>query len=277
MALIGYRSNRSYVQSVVKDANAQRQLPLGQTAGNQNFDLISGTNLYKARQAGNELDFGQMDSVKSLSDALGSLSKLLTEYGNEYPDLTKAIAGTATSLQSLSGLILGLAGLKYLSSGFGRGELGTGGGFGGILARAGGITVPVMYITAGAITLSSINDKVRDNWSKKDLPGKVDSLAEGTSGYTTVEVAWELIKNRLKGNSNIKVPESSHQPIAPFPAIKEDNPINSGLPSYLQRSAQPGILNLNNNIKLEVDGKVLAETVNEYNLSQSARGPQGGH
>jgi hypothetical protein len=44
-------------------------------AGEQNFALIEGTNLYKTNQLGNQSDFAQMDAIKPLSEVLGTLSK----------------------------------------------------------------------------------------------------------------------------------------------------------------------------------------------------------
>ncbi|MEW7001908.1 hypothetical protein M5585_25790 [Serratia ureilytica] len=39
----------------------------------------------------NARDFGQMDSMKSLSDLLGRLSKELAEYSKEYPGLQRLL------------------------------------------------------------------------------------------------------------------------------------------------------------------------------------------
>ncbi len=98
MALIGYRSNRQYARDVVKGANEQRNLEDGKTAGDINYQLIAGTNDFKAEQMKNTADFGQVDSIKPLSDVIGRLSGLLTGYANEYPGLTTAIAGATTGI-----------------------------------------------------------------------------------------------------------------------------------------------------------------------------------
>ncbi|STV26464.1 Uncharacterised protein [Klebsiella pneumoniae subsp. ozaenae] len=44
--------------------------PNYKTAGERNFDLIQGTNLYKVNQLNNTRDFAQMDSIQPLSDVL---------------------------------------------------------------------------------------------------------------------------------------------------------------------------------------------------------------
>ncbi|WP_238553305.1 phage tail tape measure protein, partial [Dickeya sp. DW 0440] len=43
MALIAYRSNNRYAKDIAKNANAQRYLQDGETAGDKNFQLIQGT------------------------------------------------------------------------------------------------------------------------------------------------------------------------------------------------------------------------------------------
>ncbi|MEX7299844.1 phage tail tape measure protein [Klebsiella pneumoniae] len=80
MALIAYRANRGYMNDVVKGVNTERNLPANQQAGEQNFDLIKGTNFYKVNQLNNTRDFAQMDSIQPLSDVLGKLSGELNDY-----------------------------------------------------------------------------------------------------------------------------------------------------------------------------------------------------
>lgn len=102
MALIAYRGNRKYAYGVRDDANAQRTLPELQTAGERNFDLIQGTNLYKVNQLNNTRDFAQMDSIQPLSDVLGKLSGELNDYAGAYPGLTKALAGAETAIKAMT-------------------------------------------------------------------------------------------------------------------------------------------------------------------------------
>lgn len=120
LALIGYRSNRQYARDVVKGANEQRNLEDGKTAGDINYQLIAGTNDFKAEQMKNTADFGQVDSIKPLSDVIARLSGLLTGYANEYPGLTTAIAGATIGIKALgAGAVTAggvLAAWKLLSS-----------------------------------------------------------------------------------------------------------------------------------------------------------------
>lgn len=116
MALIAYRGNRKYAYGVRDDANAQRTLPELQTAGERNFDLIQGTNLYKVNQLNNTRDFAQMDSIQPLSDVLGKLSGELNDYAGAYPGLTKALAGAETAIKAMTAAAWAFAGIKFLSS-----------------------------------------------------------------------------------------------------------------------------------------------------------------
>ncbi|WP_035345466.1 phage tail tape measure protein, partial [Dickeya sp. DW 0440] len=99
MALMAYRSNKQYAKDIAKNANAQRYLQDGETAGDKNFQLIQGTGVFKAEQLGNASDFGQIDAVKPLSDVIGRISGLLTDYANEYPGLTTAVSGATVGVK----------------------------------------------------------------------------------------------------------------------------------------------------------------------------------
>ncbi|WP_303719831.1 hypothetical protein, partial [Pseudomonas aeruginosa] len=74
LALLGYRGNKTYTQDVISEANSQRNLSTGKTAGDLNFSLMSEQPGFKLGQLDNERDFQEMDSVKPLSDSLGYLS-----------------------------------------------------------------------------------------------------------------------------------------------------------------------------------------------------------
>jgi hypothetical protein len=89
LALLGYRGNKSYTQGVISEANSQRNLSDGKTAGDLGFLLMSEQHGFKLGQLDNERDFQEMDSVKPLSDSLGYLSDKLLKYAEEYPGLTR--------------------------------------------------------------------------------------------------------------------------------------------------------------------------------------------
>lgn len=299
MALISYRSNRKYAKDVIKGVNAERGLPTGQQAGEQNFELIKGTNLYKTNQLGNQSDFAQMDAIKPLSEVLGTLSKNLTDYAAEYPGLTTAVAGATTGIKALAAAAAAIAGIRFL----------TGGGFPGIGRKGGsggGSFSPADLLTGGASGAGVVPVYVT-NWkdiggddksgvmdSLKDIPGAVGKFA----AYFTAATA---IKETLDEKMDDINKESQEKGISPGELLKQkldekkvplfdwdfsswwSSPQNIRVPESANGYPVPGFaqapaqhLPINITTQLQVDGRVLAEVVNEANSQSAARGPQGG-
>ncbi|EOI6839977.1 phage tail tape measure protein, partial [Yersinia enterocolitica] len=139
------------------------------------------------------------------------------------------------------------------------------------------IAVPLLYITAGSVAISTVRDALREDFAKKDMAGKVDSISTGTSGYSFVDLAWSVVKDRFsKKGSSISVPSNiTTADVNPFNA-QANNLAGFGVPSYLS-AGQQGQKNqpIQVTTKLEVDGRVLAEIVNDHNGTQAVRGPTG--
>ncbi|EOW2415322.1 TPA: phage tail tape measure protein [Yersinia enterocolitica] len=280
LGLLGYRGNKEYVQGVIKKSNEQRNLKPGEGAGDINFALMSDTNDVKAEQFNNAKDFAEMDAIKPLSDILGTLSKNLTDYSKEYPGLTTAVVGATDGIKAMGAAAAAFAGLRFLMGGGGAGPAGSGGiSAPGTLGKMAGnsIAVPLLYITAGSVAISTVRDALREDFAKKDMAGKVDSISTGTSGYSFVDLAWSVVKDRFsKKGSSISVPSNiTTADVNPFNA-QANNLAGFGVPSYLS-AGQQGQKNqpIQLTTKLEVDGRVLAEIVNDHNGTQAVRGPTG--
>ncbi|HGF8946774.1 TPA: phage tail tape measure protein, partial [Yersinia enterocolitica] len=279
-ALIGYRANRDYAKDVVNKSNEQRNLNAGESAGDINFAVMSDANDVKAEQFNNAKDFAEMDAIKPLSDILGTLSKNLTDYSKEYPGLTTAVVGATDGIKAMGAAAAAFAGLRFLMGGGGAGPAGSGGiSAPGTLGKMAGnsIAVPLLYITAGSVAISTVRDALREDFAKKDMAGKVDSISTGTSGYSFVDLAWSVVKDRFsKKGSSISVPSNiTTADVNPFNA-QANNLAGFGVPSYLS-AGQQGQKNqpIQLTTKLEVDGRVLAEIVNDHNGTQAVRGPTG--
>ncbi|MFW5398375.1 phage tail tape measure protein [Yersinia sp. 1252 StPb PI] len=279
-ALIGYRANRDYAKDVVNKSNEQRNLNAGESAGDINFSVMSNANDVKAEQFNNAKDFAEMDAIKPLSDILGTLSKNLTDYSKEYPGLTTAVVGATDGIKAMGAAAAAFAGLRFLMGGGGTGPAGNGGiSAPGTLGKMAGnsIAVPLLYITAGSVAISTVRDALREDFAKKDMAGKVDSISTGTSGYSFVDLAWSVVKDRFsKKGSSISVPSNiTTADVNPFNA-QANNLAGFGVPSYLS-AGQQGQKNqpIQLTTKLEVDGRVLAEIVNDHNGTQAVRGPTG--
>lgn len=286
LGLLGYRGNKEYVQNVIKKSNKQRELKPGEGAGDINFAVVSHGNDFKTDQFNNAKDFAEMDAIKPLSDVLGTLSGNLVDYAKEYPGLTTAIVGATDGIKAMTAAAAAFAGLRFLmGSGGGGGGAGPSGG-GGISApgtlgkiASSGMAVSALYITAGSVAISTVQDILREDFAKKNLPEKMEAVSTGTSGYSFVDLAWAVVKDRVsKKNSSISIPSNV--------TTEDINPFNTqaaaltgfGVPSYLaagqsQEKNQP----IQVTTKLEVDGRVLAEVVNDVNGAQAVRGPTGGY
>lgn len=249
-------------------------------AGEDAFAVIADTPDFKAEQLKNVRDFSEMDSIKPLSDVLGRLSADLASYAEKYPDLTVAVSGATTGIKAMGAAAVAFAGLRFLSGGGGVPGAGGGGISGpGTLGKiaSGGIVASALYITAGSVAISSVRDALREDFAKKDMAGKVDAISTGTSGYSLVDIALEVVKDRFsKKGSSISVPSNiTAGDVNPF-TTSANNLAGFGVPSYLS-SGQQGQKNqpIQVTTKLEVDGRVLAEVVNDVNGTQAVRGPTG--
>lgn len=277
MALIAYRGNRKYAYGVRDDANAQRTLPELQTAGERNFDLIQGTNLYKVNQLNNTRDFAQMDSIQPLSDVLGKLSGELNDYAGAYPGLTKALAGAETAIKAMTAAAWAFAGIKFLSSagaaataagttaaGAGTaaatatripgwaGRLGLGRVLAPFAVWQGAEAVPLMQVSRG-------DAEARGRLEKGNYPNEQARMLDALKSRPGLMDAWDEVKSWWASPSNIRVPESANgYPVPPFARTPSQQPL------------------INITTKLELDGRVIAEAVNEVNGQSAARGPQGG-
>lgn len=295
MALVAYRANRKYANDVRDSSNLQRNLPDGQTAGEQNFDLISGTNLYKVNQLQNTRDFAEMDSVKSLSDVLGKLSGDLNDYATAYPGLTKAMASAEIAIKAMTAAAWAFATLKFFSGGGpnspSRSPLppGTppvnGGGFLPVMGR-------LLGFGASATAIATFSTREEDEeiangsaqWKKIHARYSQDRINRARRlyqpwyqfgpGYAAENEEWlsQLAKDEAAGT----VPEERNSWWEPPTNLSVPKTANGyAIPPFMQQQQLP-VAPSQQIIRLEVDGKTLAEVVNQANGQSSNRGPQGG-
>ncbi|MDM4471373.1 phage tail tape measure protein [Klebsiella michiganensis] len=299
MALVAYRSNRKYAYGVRDSANAQRTLADGATAGDLNYELMSDTAGFKTNQLGNQSDFAQMDAIRPLSEVLGTLSKNLTDYAAEYPGLTTAVAGATTGIKALAAAAAAIAGIRFL----------TGGGLPGFGKKgaSGGSFNPSDLVTGGGASGAGVVPVYVTNW--KDIGGDeknglMDALKDvpGAVGkFATYFTAAAAIKGSLDEQMDEINKESQEKGVSPGELLKQkmdaqktplfdwdfsswwSSPQNVRVPEsangypvppFAQGPAQN--LPINITTQLQVDGRVLAEVVNEANSQSATRGPQGG-
>ncbi|ESM30702.1 phage tail tape measure protein [Enterobacter asburiae] len=304
LALLGYRGNKTYTQDVISEANSQRNLSTGKTAGDLNFSLMSEQPGFKLGQLDNERDFQEMDSVKPLSDSLGYLSDKLLKYAEEYPGLTRAVSDAAIGIKAMASAAAVFGAIKWMSGRGIRGGKPAGSNPLEILAEgaSGSNAVPV-YVT-NAQEIGGDKEGFLDKFlgGSSDLPGqlgkwasyanvanilyesakdKFDSADEEAKsrGITT----GELFAQKLQEKENNKKPLfdvdlfSMVKSWWSSPAtIGQNSPATTGVPSYLLPQQQQKPQPVNITTKVMLDNRQIAEAVNEYNGDQSVRGSTGG-
>ncbi|WOA52497.1 phage tail tape measure protein [Dickeya solani] len=297
-ALIAYSNNKKYAKNIVENSNKQRSLQDGQTAGDMNFELISGTGEFKGQQLSNASDFAQIDSVKPLTGVLSDVSDKLVKYANEYPGLTTAVAGATTGIKAMTAAALAFGTLQFLSK-----------------AGKGVSTPPVPPSIPGGTRLPGFLQKFGLFGSAASVPLAATSIATMTTPAEDEELQngpakWDELKNKY-GQDTIDAARKRYQPwyqvgrgyakenedwIQKYLADKggaesgswwsKPSTIGQGAggvtPSYLMQiprqpvatpQPQPPITHIT---KIELDSRVLAEAVNEYNGTQAVRGSVGG-
>ncbi|HED5569705.1 TPA: phage tail tape measure protein [Yersinia enterocolitica] len=298
MALIAYRANRQYVNEVTAGANEQRNLPEGQTAGDINFSVMSSRPGYQVNQLNNTRDFAQMDAVQPLSDILGKLSGELTDYAGAYPGLTKAMASAEMAIKAMTAAAWVFAGLQFLSKSGSvmpskapvpaGGTPPVGGGIWGGLTKLFGAGMSATAIAT--FTTNEEDDEIANGpakWAALRARYSQDRIDRARKiyqpwyqfgqGYANENETWlaQLDKDEIAGT----VPAERDSWWASPEAI--NIPQSAGgyaIPPFMQNApaASPVLPPINATLKVELDGRVIAETVNEINGQSATRGPQGG-
>lgn len=296
------------ISSIVPDAQAQMALTTAflkkdyikeQVAGtqkangavNSSFQVVSSEPVFKFNQLANEKFFADGDVFGKFGTELGNAAITLADYAREYPELTVAVNGATQGIKAMTAAAYVFAGIRLLQGGLGTpsvpggaGTVGTGSKLAGALS----ITSPAIVITAGSVALEFMRDKLRADFDKETMPEKVKSIQDGTSGYSFVDIAWAVLKNKFgngKNQSSINIPRLPDGVVDTVPQLDHDG-VNFGVPAYLQRNNKSGYpagsspgntqpLVIKNQIIL--DEKVLAEAVNNVNAGQASRGPTGSY
>lgn len=280
LALLGYRGNKKYTQDVISGANSQRNLPVGNTAGNINFALMSEQPGYKTGQLKNEQDFAEMDSIAPLSDALGDISEKLTKYAGEYPGLTTAIAGATTGIKAMTAAAVAFAGLNFLTGG---GIKMPGSPAGGVPSAGGsalGRTWSAIRGGAGKV-LGRVAAPLALYQGMQDAPlvhverGDADARARLKVDNYTSESARMLDAVKARPGLLDAVDEVKSWWSSPA-TMGQNTPATTGVPSYLLPQQQQKPQPVNITTKVMLDERQIAEAVNQYNGDQSVRGSTGG-
>ncbi|HFV6371856.1 TPA: phage tail tape measure protein [Escherichia coli] len=291
-ALLAYRNNPEYRKKVEDAINQQRTLPEGQRAGDVDFNFISGLNDFKTEQAKNTLEFSQMDGVKKLADASGTVADAITWAGKEFPGLTTSVVTATTAIKAMTAAAVTFAGLKFITGNKTSGEAdkpddigdtaskvkdisevasGNQGRLGKIMGAAGKIvTIYAGYEAAEELYGAVVGDTIKNFTDNHGL-----FFADDGSLFFTREGMLKR-DNELKAAADaLPSPEQVNKAAGnttPESASKQPGRITQ--PEYLTHWGPPASP-INFTTQLVLDGQVVAEAVNKYNLQDGNRGTGG--
>ncbi|HHE4602042.1 TPA: phage tail tape measure protein [Escherichia coli] len=292
MALLAYRNNPEYRKKVEDAINQQRTLPEGQRAGDVDFKFISDTNDFKTGQAKNTIEFSQMNGVKKLADASGTVADAITWAGKEFPGLTTSVVTATTAIKAMTAAAVTFAGLKFITGNKTSGEAdkpddigdtaskvkdisevasGNQGRLGKIMGAAGKIvTIYAGYEAAEELYGAVVGDTIKNFTDNHGL-----FFADDGSLFFTREGMLKR-DNELKAAADaLPSPEQVNKAAGnttPESASRQPGRITQ--PEYLTHWGPPASP-INFTTQLVLDGQVVAEAVNKYNLQDGNRGTGG--
>ncbi|EJS6379238.1 phage tail tape measure protein [Escherichia coli] len=291
-ALLAYRNNPEYRKKVEDAINQQRTLPEGQRAGDVDFNFISGLNDFKTEQAKNTLEFSQMDGVKKLADASGTVADAITWAGKEFPGLTTSVVTATTAIKAMTAAAVTFAGLKFITGNKTSGEAdkpddigdtaskvkdisevasGNQGRLGKIMGAAGKIvTIYAGYEAAEELYGAVVGDTIKNFTDNHGL-----FFADDGSLFFTREGMLKR-DNELKAAADaLPSPEQVNKAAGnTTPESASTQPGRITQPEYLTHWGPPASP-INFTTQLVLDGQVVAEAVNKYNLQDGNRGTGG--
>ncbi|EJY0889757.1 phage tail tape measure protein, partial [Escherichia coli] len=291
-AILAYRNNPEYRKQVEAEISQQRTLPEGQRAGDLDFKFISDTNDFKTGQAKNTIEFSQMDGVKKLADASGTVADAITWAGKEFPGLTTSVVTATTAIKAMTAAAVTFAGLKFITGNKTSGEAdkpddigdtaskvkdisevasGNQGRLGKIMGAAGKIaTIYAGYDAAEELYGAVVGDTIKNFTDNHGL-----FFADDSSLFFTREGMLKR-DNELKAAADaLPSPEQVNKAAGnttPESASRQPGRITQ--PEYLTHWGPPASP-INFTTQLVLDGQVVAEAVNKYNLQDGNRGTGG--
>ncbi|HBE5758396.1 TPA: phage tail tape measure protein [Escherichia coli] len=292
LGALAYRQNPEFRKKVEAEIEKQRSLPEGQRTGDVDFKFISDTNDFKTEQAKNTLEFSQMDSVKKLADASGTVADAISWAGEKFPGLTTAVVGATTAIEAMTAAAVTFAGLKFITGNKTSGEAdkpddigdtaskvkdisevasGNQGRLGKIMGAAGKIvTIYAGYEAAEELYGAVVGDTIKNFTDNHGL-----FFADDGSLFFTREGMLKR-DNELKAAADaLPSPEQVNKAAGnttPESASKQPGRITQ--PEYLTHWGPPASP-INFTTQLVLDGQVVAEAVNKYNLQDGNRGTGG--
>ncbi|EMB3124686.1 phage tail tape measure protein [Salmonella enterica] len=310
-ALTSLRNQRQARADNLTLTQRQRDLPDGQGAAEVNFQTISGTSDFKTDQAKSLRELSQMDAMKPVADAAGKFADVVAEFNQKFPGLSQAAESASLAIQSMTAAAVTFAGLKLLLGKGGAGAVpgnvlgdagtaaagaaSTSGNWLSGLFKVGGAAMAVT--TAATATTPEEDEAVNgsaERWKaiREKYPQELIDAARKKyqpwyqfgEGYSTENEKWiqQYLQDMKKGGAQDAIPPRA----VPRPAAGQDiiqpgqvpgvTPGHSASDTAADISANNADRPLEVHTHLHLDGREIAETVNEYNGYDVLRSTGGG-
>lgn len=310
-ALTSLRNQRQARADNLTLTQRQRDLPDGQGAAEVNFQTISGTSDFKTDQAKSLRELSQMDAMKPVADAAGKFAGVVSEFNQKFPSLSQAAESATLAIQSMTAAAVTFAGLKLL-----LGKGGAGAVQGNVLSDAGTVAAgaastsgnwlsglfklggAAMAVTTAATATTPEEDEAvngsAERWKaiREKYPQALIDAARKKyqpwyqfgEGYSTENEKWiqQYLQDMKKGGTQDAIPPRA----VPRPAAGQDVIQPGQVPGVTpSRSASDTAADISANnadrpfevhTHLHLDGREIAETVNEYNGYDVLRSTGGG-
>ncbi|EDW0933058.1 phage tail tape measure protein [Salmonella enterica subsp. enterica serovar Gaminara] len=299
-AMTALRNQRQARADNLTLTQRQRDLPDGQGAAEVNFQTISTTSDFKTDQAKSLRELSQMDAMKPVADAAGKFADVVAEFNQKFPGLSQAAESASLAIQSMTAAAVTFAGLKLL---FGNkipgipgmpkspGTPEMPGGLKGLglstLLRAplmllegyvyekGVEDFPLMQFESGKEKRQRVEEKYGPT------PDEIKNVVE-SPGLSDVFDEWRGWWHKLTDDKDDAIPPRA----VPRPAAGQDiiqpgqvpgvTPGRSASDTAADTSANNADRPLEVHTHLHLDGREIAETVNEYNGYDVLRSTGGG-
>ncbi|ECL1314339.1 phage tail tape measure protein [Salmonella enterica] len=299
-AMTALRNQRQARADNLTLTQRQRDLPDSQGAAEVNFQTISGTSDFKTDQAKSLRELSQMDAMKPVADAAGKFADVVAEFNQKFPGLSQAAESASLTIQSMTAAAVTFAGLKLL---FGNkipgipgmpkspGTPEMPGGLKGLglstLLRApvmllegyvyekGAEDFPLVQFESGKEKRQRVEEKYGPT------PDEIKNVVE-SPGLSDVFDEWRGWWHKLTDDKDDAIPPRA----VPRPAAGQDiiqpgqvpgvTPGRSASDTAADISANNADRPLEVHTHLHLDGREIAETVNEYNGYDVLRSTGGG-
>ncbi|EBF8755952.1 phage tail tape measure protein [Salmonella enterica] len=310
-AMTALRNQRQARADNLALTQRQRDLPDGQGAAEVNFQTISGTSDFKTDQAKSLRELSQMDAMKPVADAAGKFADVVAEFNQKFPGLSQAAESASLAIQSMTAAAVTFAGLKLL-----LGKGGAGAVPGNVLGDAGAVAAgaastsgnwlsglfkvggAAMAVTTAATATTPEEDEAvngsAERWKaiREKYPQELIDAARKKyqpwyqfgEGYSTENEKWiqQYLQDMNKDGGQDAIPPRA----VPRPAASQDiiqpgqvpgvTPGRSASDTAADISANNADRPLEVHTHLHLDGREIAETVNEYNGYDVLRSTGGG-